>query len=101
MSNKNSQQPISSRSQAQDSSEGARVHRVRRLISLQKLLFSRHLLKQNLRRYLLWSIYSFICGILAGTAAAVFLLSLSWATQTREEFPLFIWALPLAGFFIA
>jgi H+/Cl- antiporter ClcA len=43
---------------------------------------------------------SLLCGILAGTAAAVFLISLDWATRLRTAHTLIIWALPIAGFFI-
>lgn len=39
-------------------------------------------------------------GILAGLAAAVFLITLEWATEARERNPYLIWFLPLAGLFI-
>ncbi len=39
-------------------------------------------------------------GILAGFAASIFLISLAWATQTRDLNPIIIWALPLAGLLI-
>ena len=40
---------------------------------------------------------SVLIGILSGTAAAVFLIALEWATQTRNDNKYLIWALPLAG----
>lgn len=40
---------------------------------------------------------SVLIGILSGTAAAVFLIALEWATQTRNDNMYLIWALPLAG----
>lgn len=43
---------------------------------------------------------SCLSGILAGLAAAVFLITLAWATDTRERNPYLIWFLPLAGLFI-
>lgn len=33
-------------------------------------------------------------------AAAIFLILLAWATKSRDSFPVVIWGLPLAGFFI-
>ncbi len=42
----------------------------------------------------------FMClcvAVLAGSASALFLWSLDWATRTREAHPALIWALPLAG----
>jgi H+/Cl- antiporter ClcA len=38
--------------------------------------------------------------MLAGIAAAVFLISLEWATETRGHNPVIIWLLPFAGLFI-
>lgn len=40
---------------------------------------------------------SIIVGILSGTAAAIFLIALEWATLTRNNNTFIIWALPLAG----
>lgn len=43
---------------------------------------------------------SAIAGVLAGTAAAVFLILLDLATKSRDAHPEIIWFLPLAGFVI-
>lgn len=52
------------------------------------------------KRYLKWTLLSTLCGLLAGTSAAIFLITLNWATQAREANPVIIWGLPLAGLFI-
>jgi len=39
-------------------------------------------------------------AVLAGTASALFLFSLDWATQTREANRWLIWGLPVAGFLV-
>lgn len=57
-------------------------------------------LKQVLKRYLRWSFYSVLIGMLSGIAAAIFLSSLNWATSYRESNIWIIWLLPLAGLFI-
>ncbi len=50
-------------------------------------------------RYLVrWIPLAALTGILGGTASAVLLLSLEWATATREAHPRIIALLPLAGF---
>lgn len=41
-----------------------------------------------------------ISGLLAGAAAAVFLITLNWATNFRDQNSIIIWALPMAGFII-
>ncbi len=51
-----------------------------------------------LKRYLRWSLLSALSGLLAGVAAAIFLILLEWATQTRDAHTVIIWFLPLAGF---
>lgn len=43
---------------------------------------------------------SLICGVFAGFSAAIFLISLEWATVTRNKYPFVIWGLPLAGLLI-
>ena len=53
-----------------------------------------------MKHYLKWSLLAALTGIFAGIAAAVFLILLDLATQTREQHPMIIWLLPLAGFFI-
>ena len=50
-----------------------------------------------IRRYLRWSLLSALSGVLAGLAAAVFLILLDWTTQTRESHREIIWLLPFAG----
>ena len=50
--------------------------------------------------YIRWTLLSILCGVLAGLAAAVFLISLDWATRYRTEHSILIWALPLAGLLI-
>src|SRR5690606_23447053 len=56
--------------------------------------------KTFLNRYFRWSCYSFLVGILAGIAAAIFLITLDLSTHFREGHEAIIWALPLAGLFI-
>ncbi len=45
-----------------------------------------------------WLILAILVAILAGTASALFLFSLEWATAWREAHAWVIWLLPLAGF---
>lgn len=47
-----------------------------------------------------WTLLSAAVGILAGSAAAVFLRSLDWATTTRLTTPVLLFGLPLAGFVV-
>ncbi|MBS1983216.1 MAG: chloride channel protein [Bdellovibrionales bacterium] len=56
--------------------------------------------QKSLSQYARWICLSGLCGVLAGTAAAVFLLSLDWATRFRVAHPELIWALPLGGLFV-
>lgn len=52
----------------------------------------------NILRYLLrWTPIAVLAGILGGTASAVLLQSLVWATETREAHKWLIALLPLAG----
>ncbi|MCX6048921.1 MAG: chloride channel protein, partial [Chloroflexi bacterium] len=44
-----------------------------------------------------WTLLGSAVGGLAGTASAVFLISLAWATQTRLHQPWLLYLLPLAG----
>lgn len=44
-----------------------------------------------------WTLLGSMVGVLAGTASAIFLTSLAWATQLRLTQPWLIWLLPLAG----
>lgn len=50
-----------------------------------------------MKSYGRWSLLALLTGVLAGLATAIFLISLDWATSTRELYPLIIWILPLAG----
>jgi H+/Cl- antiporter ClcA len=53
--------------------------------------------KKNLNQHLRWIFFSLLSGLLSGAAAAVFLLSLEWATNLRLAHPGVVWGLPLAG----
>ncbi len=44
-----------------------------------------------------WALLGGAVGILAGTASTIFLVSLSWATQTRLANPFLLFLLPVAG----
>jgi H+/Cl- antiporter ClcA len=49
-------------------------------------------------RYLCkWTVLSSLVGGAAGSASALFLVSLDWATSTRLDFPWLVWLLPLGG----
>ncbi|WP_153108792.1 voltage-gated chloride channel family protein [Propionivibrio limicola] len=47
-----------------------------------------------------WILLSMAVAALAGSASAFFLLSLDWATETRNTHRWLIWLLPFAGFFV-
>ena len=51
-------------------------------------------------KLLKWTFLSALSGILAGIAAAIFLISLDFATRYRQLHPQVTWALPLAGLLI-
>lgn len=53
-----------------------------------------------LRDALRWLVLGGLVAVLAGSAAAGFLLALDWATATRETHRAIVWGLPLAGFAI-
>ncbi len=57
-------------------------------------------LQKRVKRLLRWTLLSVLCGLLAGTSSAVFLILLDGVTQWRLLHPSVIWGLPLAGFFI-
>jgi H+/Cl- antiporter ClcA/PII-like signaling protein len=44
-----------------------------------------------------WSLLGSWVGLISGSASAIFLLSLAWATRYRELHPILLWGLPLAG----
>ncbi len=47
-----------------------------------------------------WLLLAILVAILAGSASALFLVSLDWATATRESHRWLIWLLPVAGFIV-
>jgi len=47
-----------------------------------------------------WTLLSIAVAALAGTASAFFLISLEWATETRNTNRWLIWLLPVAGFVV-
>ena len=52
-------------------------------------------------RYLFkWTLLASIVGVCAGSASAVFLVSLEFATETRLEQPWLLYLLPVAGLFV-
>ena len=57
--------------------------------------------KLDLLRYVAkWVALTTVVAVLAGSASALFLFSLDWATQTREANRWLIWGLPVAGFMV-
>ncbi|MFY8177845.1 MAG: voltage-gated chloride channel family protein [Limnohabitans sp.] len=55
--------------------------------------------KRDLLRYVAkWGVLATVIAALAGSASALFLFALDWATHTREANRWLIWGLPLAGF---
>ena len=55
---------------------------------------------QILRYLLRWTPIAVLAGIMGGTASAVLLVSLVWATDTREAQKWLIAQLPLAGLLV-
>jgi len=47
-----------------------------------------------------WIVLGSIVGVLSGTASAIFLVSLNWATAVRTTNPMLLFLLPIAGFII-
>ncbi len=47
-----------------------------------------------------WALLGGLVGVLAGVASTIFLVSLSWATQTRLAQPYLLFGLPLVGLLI-
>lgn len=45
-----------------------------------------------------WLLLASATAVLAGSASALFLIALEWATATRTQQPWLVWLLPLAGF---
>ncbi|SNS75953.1 H+/Cl- antiporter ClcA [Granulicella rosea] len=52
---------------------------------------------QTLIQTLRWLLIAIVAGMLAGTASAILIVSLNWATKTREAHPWIVALLPLAG----
>lgn len=48
-----------------------------------------------------WLVLSALIGIMAGSASAIFLYSLDWATTTRTNYPWLLYFLPIAGLIVA
>lgn len=57
-------------------------------------------MQNKIQQRLRWILLSVLSGLLAGLAATLFLTTLRWATETRDQHPAVIWFLPLSGFFI-
>ena len=47
-----------------------------------------------------WIVLGSLVGVLSGTASAIFLVTLNWATAVRTANPYLLFLLPLAGFVI-
>ena len=45
-----------------------------------------------------WTVVAILVAVLAGSASALFLFALDWATRTREAHRWLLWGLPFAGF---
>ena len=54
----------------------------------------------TLRQSARWFLIASVIGILAGTASAILIESLNWATNTRESHPWLIALLPIAGLLV-
>lgn len=52
------------------------------------------------RTFAKWTLLGGAVGVLSGTASAIFLITLAWATNIRLEFPALLWLLPLGGFLV-
>ena len=62
-------------------------------------MISEHFARKNTLFFLLqWLLLATVIAVLAGSASALFLFSLDWATATRITHHWLIWLLPFAGF---
>ncbi len=52
------------------------------------------------RTFAKWTLLGGAVGVLSGTASAIFLITLGWATNIRLDFPALLWLLPLGGFLV-
>ncbi len=59
--------------------------------------YALHSFATTLRHALRWLFIAIPVGLLAGSASALLLVSLDWATRTREAYPWLLYLLPLAG----
>ncbi len=74
------------------------LKRINEFLQFQKFL--REEFFPNVQYTLKWLLVSTVVGLLAGSASAVFLISLKWATNYRESNLWIIALLPLGGFII-
>ncbi|WP_114748285.1 voltage-gated chloride channel family protein [Pleomorphovibrio marinus] len=74
------------------------LKRINEYLQLKK--FTREEFLPNLQYTLKWLLVATVVGILAGSASALFLISLKWATDYRESNIWIIALLPLGGFVI-
>ena len=64
-------------------------------------MISEHFARKNTLFFLLqWLLLATVIAVLAGSASALFLFSLDWATATRITHHWLIWLLPFAGFVV-
>jgi H+/Cl- antiporter ClcA len=56
--------------------------------------------KLFIKESIIWVVLAIIIGGLIGSVSTLFLMSLDWVTQTREDNVMVIWLLPLAGMLI-
>lgn len=62
-------------------------------------MISEHFARKNTLFFLLqWLLLATVIAVLAGSASALFLFSLDWATATRITHHWLVWLLPFAGF---
>jgi H+/Cl- antiporter ClcA len=74
------------------------LERAKSFLKIEKLIKSEFL--PNLKFTLKWVLGAGVVGILAGSASAIFLISLKWVTEYRESNVWIIAFLPLGGFLI-
>lgn len=66
-----------------------------------KTLINQQLHIQLLIYLIKWTVIAGIVGVLAGSASAFFLISLDWASQTRDTYEWFLFLLPIGGMFVS
>jgi len=62
-----------------------------------KRLLHLHTHLSDLSQLLRWTLLAFPVGLVVGSATALFLASLDWATRTHGQHPELLWGLPVAG----